>query len=126
MSGHRQLLGIYDADGGVLGELRYVVGHLRGTAECALCDITHSPVRRKRAWDRLVADLNLDIEVVHRNELPAWAREPAAQVTLPAVLGRRADGTVEVVLDRGELAACAGSVEAFRERLTRALAPEAP
>lgn len=40
--------GIYNADGGLVGEVRYVVGHLLGTAECALCDITHSPVRRKR------------------------------------------------------------------------------
>ena len=27
---------VYDADGGLVGEVRYVVGHLLGRAECAL------------------------------------------------------------------------------------------
>ena len=49
-----ELVGVYNADGGVAGEVRYVVGHLLGRAHCSLCDITHSPVRRKRAWDRMV------------------------------------------------------------------------
>ncbi len=122
MSGPRQLLGIYDADGGVLGELRYVLGHLRGTAECALCDITHSPIRRKRAWDRMVADL--DVELVHRNELPEWARAAVADLPLPVVLARRNDDSARVVLDRQALAACAGSIDAFRDRLDRALAAD--
>ena len=37
----------YNADGGIVGEVRYVIGHLLGTAECALCDITHSPPQAK-------------------------------------------------------------------------------
>ncbi|QYH35289.1 hypothetical protein [Salinibacterium sp. M195] len=36
--------GIYNADGGVWGETRYVIGHMLGTAACSLCDITHSPI----------------------------------------------------------------------------------
>lgn len=116
-----QLLAIYDADGGIVGELRYVVGHLLGTTECALCDITHSPVRRKRAWDRMVMDLDVDLEVVHRNELPGWALEAVDRTALPAVLARRGDGTVDQLLDRAALEGCGGSVEGFRERLERVL-----
>ena len=47
--------GIYNADGGVVGEVRYLFGHLFGSVECWLCDITHSPLRRKPEWDRMVA-----------------------------------------------------------------------
>ena len=47
----REIVGVYHADGGVMGELRYILGKARGTAHCALCDITHSTVRRKAAWD---------------------------------------------------------------------------
>lgn len=43
-----ELVGVYDADGGLLGEAAYVVGRLCGTRHCALCDITHSAVRRRR------------------------------------------------------------------------------
>ena len=35
------LVAVYHADGGVRGELSYVLGRLLGTAHCALCDITH-------------------------------------------------------------------------------------
>ena len=54
-----EIVGVYHADGGPIGEARYVIGKLLGTAHCALCDITHSPVRRKREWDRMVAELGL-------------------------------------------------------------------
>lgn len=116
-----ELVGVYDADGGIVGEVRYVVGHLLGTAECALCDITHSPVRRRPAWDRMVAALPLKLTVVHRNELPGWARIAATRATLPTVLGRRRDGEVVEVLDRAALAGCGGDVERFRAALDAAL-----
>lgn len=116
-----ELVGIYDADGGLVGEARYVIGHLLGTAECALCDITHSPVRRKPAWDRMVAALPLPLRVVHRNELPGWARPAGTDAVLPAVLGRRRDNEVVEVLDRAALAACDGDVERFRAALDAAL-----
>ena len=62
---------VYDADGGLAGELRYVVGHLLGRAECSLCDITHGTVKRKAAFDELVGAVEADghgVEVHHRNE----------------------------------------------------------
>lgn len=49
-----EVLGIYDADGGLRGEMSYVVGKLLGRAHCGLCDITHSAVRRRRAWHVLL------------------------------------------------------------------------
>ena len=52
-----ELVGVYDADGGLRGEAAYLWGRLRGTTHCGLCDITHSSVRRKASWDRMVASL---------------------------------------------------------------------
>jgi hypothetical protein len=43
-----ELLGVYDADGGVRGELAYVWGRWRGGVHCSLCDITHTTWRRKQ------------------------------------------------------------------------------
>ena len=36
------LYGIYNADDGIMGELAYVWGKIRGTAHCALCDESNS------------------------------------------------------------------------------------
>jgi hypothetical protein len=36
-----RLTGVYNANGGIMGELAYVLGHLVGARECNLCDITH-------------------------------------------------------------------------------------
>jgi hypothetical protein len=115
-------LGVYDADGGLVGEARYLVGHLLGTTECALCDITHAPLRRKPEWDRMVADLDLPLAVAHRNEVPYWARAAVDALPLPVVLARTADGHVIDLLGRTELEACGGSVSTFRDLLDEALA----
>jgi hypothetical protein len=114
---------VYDADGGLAGELRYVVGHLLGRTECSLCDITHGPVRRKAEFDRLVADLEADgwtVRVVHRNEqMPAEAASSDGE--LPCVL--RADaaaGPWEVAVDAGALRACRGDVAALAAAIAAA------
>ena len=64
-----ELLGVYDADGGIRGELTYVWGRWRGTAHCSLCDLTHTTWRRKQEWDALVARVPVPLRVAHRNEL---------------------------------------------------------
>ena len=51
-----------------MGGLRYVLGKARGTAHCALCDITHSTVRRKAAWDDACRTFPHPIRLVHLNE----------------------------------------------------------
>lgn len=105
-----RIVGVYNADGGVRGELAYVVGHLLGRVSCELCDITHSPVRRKRSWDQLVADFPIPITVVHRNDVPSSIAPFVVPADLPALYAVRADGSVGLVVGRDELASMAGSV----------------
>lgn len=112
--------GIYNADGGLVGEVRYVIGHLLGTAECALCDITHSPVRRKPEWDRFVARLGVPFIVRHRNELDAALATAVHGKTLPLIVAHRADGTVTVVLAAEQLDGLGGSVVEFERALAAA------
>lgn len=110
-------LGVYDADGGLTGELRYVIGHLLGTAECALCDITHSPVRRKRAWDAMVTELDAPFDLRHRNELTDAELLALAPMGLPVVAAELADGRWVQLLARDALDACDGDVDTFLARL---------
>jgi hypothetical protein len=115
-----RILGVYNADGGLVGELRYIVGHLFGTTSCALCDITHSPVRRKREWDALVAELGVRVDLRHLNELDE--REASAVGDrAPIVLVER-DGMLSPLLDAAQLDALDGSVSAFGVAVRAALA----
>ncbi|CAN5186981.1 hypothetical protein BH20ACT3_BH20ACT3_10940 [soil metagenome] len=99
---------VYDADGGLVGETRYVIGHLLGRVECALCDITHGPVRHKAAFGELLATLPAPVDVVHRNEQDPDLAD-ATRGRLPCVAARRS-GTWSVVLGPDQLAAYDGEV----------------
>jgi len=119
-----RLVGIYNADGGVVGEVAYVLGHLIGRAECALCDITHSPIRQKTAWKQMVIRLarehGYEMVTRHRNETTE-AEHLVSTGQEPCVLIERPDGTLGIVLATHELVAVAGSVEAFERALVAKL-----
>lgn len=108
---------IYNADGGVVGEVRYVIGHIFGTAECALCDITHSPVRRKPEWDRMLVRLGLPMTVLHRNELDPGLLAAIGSTPLPAVFAHHSDGSVTVSLSAEQLNGMGGSVSEFEKAI---------
>ena len=114
---------VYDADAGLRGELAYVVGKLRG-AHCALCDITHSTIRRRQSFDDLTCSLPVEVEVVHRNEQDP---ELAAFTTgiEPVVVGHTTEG-LEVIMGADDLDACGGSVRRFAEELRRRLGEPSP
>ena len=118
-----RLIGVYHADGGLLGELRYVVGKVRGTAHCALCDITHGRFTAKSAWTACAASFGVPVEVVHLNERTALLRDLTEGHT-PCVVAVLHDGTARVVLDADALEGCGGSVDAFAGALRDALRRE--
>lgn len=109
--------GIYNADGGLVGEVRYLFGHLFGSMECSLCDITHSFVRRKPQWDRMVARIGVPIAVLHRNELDGHLQDAVRDVALPVVVAHRSDGSTFVALTASQIAALGGSVDGFERAL---------
>ncbi|PKH37465.1 hypothetical protein SAMN05192575_101446 [Nocardioides alpinus] len=115
-----ELVGVYDADGGLLGEAAYVWGKLRGTKHCGLCDITHSTVRRKGEWDRMAASLPVPVRLLHLNELDDELRASVAATGAPVVLGRDGSGWRELV-GAAELDAMGGSVGALEVVLRRQL-----
>lgn len=116
-----RLIGVYNADGGLVGEARYVVGHLLGLTSCSLCDITHSPIRRKPEWDAMVQKLSVPITVVHKNELSPELSVWLEDVTLPVVVGVDTDGDFQIVVDHETLDNSGGSVQTFRQQLETAL-----
>ena len=116
-----ELVGVYDADGGLLGEVAYVWGKLRGTKHCGLCDITHSTVRRKGEWDRMAASLPVPVRLLHLNELNDELRTRVVDTGAPVVLGRDRSVWRELV-GAAELDEMSGSVSALETVLRRHLA----
>lgn len=116
-----ELVGVYDADGGLPGEVAYLWGKLRGTKHCGLCDITHSWLRRKAEWDRMVAALPVPVRPLHLNELDDALASAVATTGAPVVLGRDDGGWRELVA-AAELDEMAGSVDALAVVLRRHLA----
>jgi hypothetical protein len=120
-----ELVGVYDADGGLLGEAAYVWGRLRGTRHCGLCDITHSTVRRKGEWDRMAARLPVPVRLLHLNELDDELAAAVAATRAPVVLAREVDGWRELI-GAAELDEMAGSVSAFKAAVRGRLAGGSP
>jgi len=118
-----RLVGVYDADGGLLGEAAYVWGKVRGTRHCALCDITHGRVRRRPEWDRMVADLGVPVDLLHLNEMPADVRQAVAACGAPVVLARTGDGLLPMLVG-AELDELDGSVARLGDLLRARLAAD--
>ncbi|GAA3601190.1 hypothetical protein GCM10022199_00750 [Marihabitans asiaticum] len=110
-----RLIGVYNANGGLIGEAAYLIGKILGTAHCALCDITHSPVRRKKEWGELARRLPVSIELKHLDELTGAQRSVVDAGGAPVVLRDTGSG-YEVLLDAGDLDSVGGDVAGF-ERL---------
>ncbi|WP_137845889.1 hypothetical protein [Microbacterium sp. 2FI] len=108
-------IGVYHADGGPIGELRYLVGHMLGTTRCGLCDVTHS-WRRKPEWDAMVARLGIPFDLVHLNEMDAETAEAVRLSGSPVVFARTEAG-LQPVLRADELDRLDGSVAAFEREL---------
>jgi hypothetical protein len=115
-----RLVGVYDADGTLLGELAYVVGHMLGRRSCALCDITHGTVRRRPEFDEAAATLGIPFDLRHRDE-----RSPELVALtdgeLPCVVAE-GDGEPLVLVDRAALAACGSDPAALVDAIRSAAA----
>jgi hypothetical protein len=112
-----RLVFVYDADGSVVGEIRYWVGTLFGAEHCSLCDLTHTRWGRRAEFRSCASRLGVPIVTHHRDDAPP---EVLAVATPPAVVGITVDGPV-VVLDRAALAGLGGDLVAFERALRTAL-----
>jgi hypothetical protein len=112
------LIGVYKADGGIIGELSYFFGHLVGARSCSLCDISHSPIKKKSSFKALERDLlkehNIAIKMLHMNERNERELKASAGRE-PCMLLEYSDGSISMFLDYVELKAISGSVSSLRK-----------
>lgn len=112
------LIGVYKADGGIMGELLYFFGHLVGARECSLCDITHSPIKKKNSFKayeaKLLRERGITMKLVHMNERTE-AELAASEGREPCMLLQYEDGSISMFLDYVELKTSKGSVDSFEK-----------
>ena len=120
------LVGVYDADGTLSGELAYWVGaHLTGRRHCALCEITHGTFREKAQWRELAAGLAVPFEAVHLDER-SEAVTRASQGKTPCVIAVLEDGSLEMLLEPEDLEAMNGDPTRLASALGEAISREYP
>ena len=118
------LIGIYKADGGIVGELTYFFGHLIGVRSCSLYSISHSPVKKKSSFkaleQHLLAEHGIAVRMIHLNERnerelnASKGREPCMLLEYP-------DQSISMFLDSTDLKALSGSVSSLKRLITSRL-----
>ena len=113
------MVGIYNADGGVSGELRYALDKVLGRSDCGLCDLTHGwNAFGKRSWREACRASSVPIEMIHRDK--ATESQLAAAGSLPAVLVRDEE-TWRLAADRELIASLRKDPTGFIDHLEREL-----
>lgn len=118
------LIGVYKADGGIVGELQYFFGHLIGTRSCSLCDISHSLVSKKSSFKELEAHLREEhrilVRMIHLNERNEREHKASAGRE-PCMLLEYPDQSISMFLDSTDLTALSGSVNSLKKLLVSRL-----
>jgi hypothetical protein len=104
-----RLVGVYDADSTLRGELGYWIGARLGRRHCSLCDITHGSVRERPEWKACRAGLPVPFDTFHRNDQPDAIRA-ASGGKAPVVLAETVSGRA-LLLGPADLNACGGSID---------------
>lgn len=112
------LIGIYKADGGIVGELSYFFGHLIGIRSCTLCDITHSPIMKKssfKALERhLLAEHGIAVRMIHLNERNE-REQKSSEGREPCILLEYPDESISMFIDSADLSTLSGSVSSLKK-----------
>ena len=90
---------IYNADGGLLNEIKYWINKnlLNRKSSCELCDISHSKIFVRYGWLQFIKGLKKDykVEVLHRNEVPKKIIEK--NFVFPCVIGETENDLIEII-----------------------------
>jgi len=106
-----EFIGVYDADGTIVGEVSYWIGARLGRTHCSLCELTHGLFTVKREWRECSVTLGVPFTTWHRNDAPAEVLA-AAGGSYPVVLARDTSG-LRVVVDAMRLETFDGDTAKF-------------
>jgi hypothetical protein len=106
-----KFIGVYDADGTIVGEVKYMVGKLFGTTSCPLCDLTHgTKLKGRDDYKACAASLPVPIELFHRNDQPETIRT-LTNGKLPCIVAVHQDESLTMAVEREALESCNKDVD---------------
>ena len=106
---------IYNAEGSIFGELKYLYNKFIRDIKCSMCDITHNTLSEKREWKKRCTASSLKIECLHLDELPKDIENLVTGNT-PCVVAKT-NSTNEIIIKNEELIAMKGNVDSFFNRI---------
>lgn len=115
-----RILLVYNADGGVRGELAYFIKKGLGIAKCELCTITHQGLSERGSWRECKSGIDAEVVGLHRNELSAAELRFIAG-RYPCVVSDR-DGELSMVVGPEEFGPYKGEPEKLAEVIAQHLA----
>lgn len=113
------LILVYPGDSGLRAMMLDVLKKAVGREDCALCEITYSPLGKRSAWRQCERRLELPVSELHRDQLPVEWRITSAE--LPCVLVRAGESPPSVLVARDQIATCRGNVAALEACIRAAL-----
>ena len=116
-----ELIGVYDADSTLLGEVSYWVGARLGTTHCSLCELTHGLFTKKSEWKQCAESFTVPFHLFHRDDAPSDVLIALAGA-FPAVLQRTTEG-LKIILTKDELERFDGHTSDFAQWITNHLSP---
>jgi hypothetical protein len=116
-----ELIGVYDADSTLLGEVSYWVGARFGITHCSLCELTHGLFTKKSEWKQSSESFTVPFHLFHRDDAPSDVLLALAG-EFPAVLQRTTEG-LKVILTKDELEHFDGHTSDFAQWINDYLNP---
>ncbi len=117
-----EVVGVYHANGGLLGKLAYATGKMLGLRSCSLCNISHGPFVEKASVAHWRFGLPYPFEWLHLNEIDDVTAD-AIKGHTPCVVKRTGD-VVTILIDREELNDMNGDETRFFQHMASLLTPE--
>ena len=110
-----ELIGVYNADSTVVGEISYWINARLGRSHCSLCELTHGLFTVKSEWTTCERNLAVPFSTFHRDDAPADVLV-AANGQFPVVLVRNENG-LSIALSGPDLERFNGQTSQFTEWL---------
>ena len=106
---------IYNAEGSIFGEIRYLYNKYIKDIKCSMCDITHNSLSEKSEWRNKCKEFPVKIECLHLDELPIEIKD-IVKDKAPCVVAQKRSVN-EVIIKNKELTIMNGDVDSFFNHL---------
>ena len=111
----KKIFCIYNAEGTLKGELKYIYDKMFKNINCSMCEITHNTFTFKKKWNKKCLDFIFEIECLHLDELSNNIKEIVNGKTPCVVV--QTDSIYEILIKDNELLEINGDVDCFFDEL---------